>query len=458
VITDPREWAEELFGECDLGDPRRTARLIDYAARQAVDPKGSTSQVCSTSAAAAEGAYRMLRNESIDAEAMALGMYTNAAKLAVAASCVLAIEDTTSVSVHSAELRAELAENGCPSGFVVHNVLLVDFEHSEVLGLIDQTRTIRDRKRPGKETRTQRPYEQKESARWEQAHRRACERMTNSSHVVLVCDREGDIWELLRYCISGGHRFVLRAAQNRRTTTDKLWPDLESSPVLEGREVPISQRGAQKERGVQNARAARKARIAVTDIRARTLLLKRSGETLQVNAVYVRETPAEPSAEPLEWLLLTSEPIETRAQREQVIQMYEHRWLIEEFHKAWKSGCRLEERPLQSSGAVERMMIVLAAVAIRILRLRTMAEGERATESCEEVLEPDEWQCLWASTRKGEKLPKRPPDLAWAWHALARLGGFMDTKRTGRPGWDTLWRGWQTLQERLTGWRLARNL
>ena len=402
----------------------------------------------------------MLRNESVDAEAMALGMYANAAKLAAAASCVLAIEDTTSVSVHSSELRAELAEKGCPSGFVVHNVLLADFEHSEVLGLIDQTRIIRDSKRPGKETRTQRPYEQKESMRWEQAHRRTCARLTNSSNVVLVCDREGDIWELLRYCISGGHRFVLRAAQNRRTTTDKLWPDVESSPVLDVREVPISQRGAQKERGVQNARPARKARVAVTDVRARTLLLKRGGETLQLNAVYVRETPAEPSDESLEWMLLTSEPIETSAQREQVIQMYEHRWLIEEFHKAWKSGCRLEERPLQSTGAVERMMVVLAAVAIRMLRLRTMATGERAQESCEQVLEADEWQCLWASTCKGKKLPKlpkRPPDLAWAWRALATLGGFMDTKRTGRPGWDTLWRGWQTLQERLTGWRLARN-
>lgn len=401
----------------------------------------------------------MLRNEDVSPEAVAKGMYANAAKLAAAASCVLAIEDTTSVSVRSTELREELAENGCPTGFVVHNVLLVDFEHSEVLGLVDQTRTIRERKRPGKETRTQRRYEDKESVRWEKGHARMCDRLADPSKTVLVCDREGDIWELLRYCVTGGHRFVIRAAQNRLTTTEKLWPELESSPVLETREVPIAQRGAQKESGVQNGRPARKARTAITEVKARTVVLKRGSETVQVSAVYAREVAEDPSAEPaLEWLLLTSEPIGSIAERERVIQMYEHRWLIEEFHKAWKSGCRLEERALQSQGAVERMMVVLAAVAVRMLRLRTLAEGERAQQSCETVLERDEWQCLWASasTSKGKPLPEQAPDLAWAWRSLARLGGFMDTKRTGRPGWDTIWRGWQTLQERLLGWRLAR--
>lgn len=408
--------------------------------------------------AAAEGAYRLLRNDAVLPEAMAKGMYAYAAKLADSSPCVLAIEDTTSVSVHSTELREALAESGCPTGFVVHNTLLVDLEHSEVLGLIDQTRTIRERKRPGAETRAERRYEDKESVRWEQAHARMCKRVTDPKRVVLVCDREGDIWELLRYCVSGGHRFVIRAAQNRCTLSNKLWPDLESSRVLESREVPISQRGAQKQRGVQQERAARKSRTAVTEIRARSVELKRAGESLWLNAVYIRETPADVTSETaLEWMLLTTEPIEAAAQREQIIRMYEHRWLIEEFHKAWKSGCRLEERALQSTGSVERMMVILAAVAARILRLRTFAEGERAQQSCESILEPDEWQCLWASVCAKIPLPSAPPHLAWAWRSIARLGGFMDTKRTGRPGWDTVWRGWQTLQERLIGWRLARD-
>jgi len=48
------------------------------------------------------------------------------------------------------------------------------------------------------------------------------------------------------------------------------------------------------------------------------------------------------------------------------------------------------------------------------------------------------------------------PSARWAFLALARLGGFTDTKRTGRPGWATIWHGWFRLQERVEGYRLAK--
>lgn len=59
------------------------------------------------------------------------------------------------------------------------------------------------------------------------------------------------------------------------------------------------------------------------------------------------------------------------------------------------------------------------------------------------------------STERGAP-PEQTPSAAWAYRALAKMGGFTDTKRTGRPGWDTLWYGWSRLQERLEGYWLSK--
>ena len=116
---------------------------------------------------------------------------------------------------------------------------------------------------------------------------------------------------------------------------------------------------------------------------------RRGEQPIKVNAVLVREENAPAGGTRLEWMLLTTEPVATFAEATVVVDHYEKRWLIEEFHKAWKSGCRVETRPLQSLDALERMTAITAHVAVRILQLRTVATASAET-SCEAVLEPDE--------------------------------------------------------------------
>lgn len=465
-LGSPEAWAESVFGGCQLGDPRRTRRLVDYVGRQARNPRGSTAQVCRDSSAASEGAYRMLRSDEFKPAKIAESMLQSTAALAAGRPHLLAIEDSTDVSVHHQALADELREEGCPTGFMVHNVLLVDFERTEPLGLIEQERWIRAENRPGKETRRQRPHEEKESARWKRCHAQMVLRVEASERIVTVCDREADIYEFLQYMLNGGHRFVVRASNNRSTTDDSnLWDEATQAQVLATRSIRIAQRGAQRAQNGQKARKARKERQAVLEVRATQVTLRPPqsrkvalAEPIVLNAVYVTETQesaAENTEGPLEWMLLTTEPIDTSEQVERIVRMYECRWLIEEFHKSWKTGCRLEKRPLQSLDAVERMMLILAPIAVRMLQMRSLIDQDDTDPSCETVLERDAWKCLWASTSPGKPLPSSTPDIRWAYFAIARLGGFMDTKRTGRPGWQALWQGWQTLLERLSGWRLA---
>ncbi|HEX04942.1 MAG TPA: hypothetical protein ENH10_07295 [Bacteroidetes bacterium] len=71
------------------------------------------------------------------------------------------------------------------------------------------------------------------------------------------------------------------------------------------------------------------------------------------------------------------------------------------------------------------------------------------------MLTGEEWRLLWLSSSKKRRLPSTPPTLQWAYQALGRLGGWTDSKRTGRVGWQALWRGYLLLHQRWLGWKLT---
>jgi hypothetical protein len=74
---------------------------------------------------------------------------------------------------------------------------------------------------------------------------------------------------------------------------------------------------------------------------------------LQVNVVHVLEVGAPVGERPIEWLLLTNEPIASREQVAAVIEGYRTRWTIEEYFKALKTGCAFEQRKLESFRTAE---------------------------------------------------------------------------------------------------------
>ena len=156
----------------------------------------------------------------------------------------------------------------------------------------------------------------------------------------------------------------------------------------------------------------------------------------------------------IEWLLLTSEDVSSFTSARSVVGYYEIRWLIEEFHKTWKSGCKIEKRRLQTPKNLERLAVLTAPIAVRLLQLRFLA---RTTPDapCDLVLNTDEWQCLCATTNPDKPLPSCPPSLQWAMQTIAKLGGWRDTKRTGAIGWHALWKGWYRFQERVIAWQVA---
>lgn len=463
--TDTHMWAKATFGHCELGDARLTKRAVDIAERLASNPSASPNEVCAGDSAAAEGMYRFLRNNAVKPSALEEAPFRVTAESCKGREVVLAIQDTTTLS-YSHSVSKQLGDLGGGRGYVVHSTLAVDAQTREVIGLLDQRRWIRPDKRQGKNKRKRRKYEEKESFKWERASQNIKERLDTMDNVIQVCDREADIYEFMkaRYDGSKVERHIVRAFQPRRVKAGNgtLWEFMQEQPVLGYYDVSIGQRGPGAREFNKPGRAGRSARTVRMEMRASSVELSPPSDgqkTLKINVVYVKEQDSDDTQTneaPLEWMLLTSEPVSTPDNARKVVGYYEQRWLIEDYHKAWKSGCNIEGSRLQAPANLERIAVLTAHIAVRLLRLRCLSQ-QTPESPCDSVLDEDEWQCLFITTNPNKPIPAFPPTLQWAVQTIAKLGGWRDTKRNGRIGWMAMWKGWFRFQERLIAWKAARS-
>ena len=211
----------------------------------------------------------------------------------------------------------------------------------------------------------------------------------------------------------------------------------------------LPQKGGRPKREAQLSMRFRQVTIEVPNFQRATAC-----KPLKLWVLLVREEAPPEGVEGLEWMLLTSEAMEGLEQARRVLGYYQARWLIEDWHKAWKSGCKIEDRRQQDEDNLEKVVVITAFVATRLLQLRSLSAAEEEI-SCERVLDPIEWKCLWLSVEKGKPLPKQAPGALWAYRAIGRLGRWKDSKRDGKIGWLSLQRGWGDLEARTEGFRLA---
>jgi hypothetical protein len=469
VVTDAACWADENFGGCDLGDKRRSARLVRVAGDLARRTGSSLLKACDGDEAASEGLYRLLRNEAVAPVAIAEGGFQATAQRAGSCELLLAVEDSTSlVYRHSVAEELGATSNNpqaASKGFIVHSVVLLDGKSGATVGLIEQQRWKRVTEEHGKSRhRKRRVYEDKESFKWQRAGQALRARLGEavSERVISVCDREADITEYLIWQQAVAGRYVVRAAHDRNVSgaTHRLWQTLAQANELGRHQIEVPQRGG------------RPARRATVSLRAQTVELAcparmRVRDTIRCQALWVREEEAPAGVEALEWMLLTSESVTTREEALAILWIYSRRWRIEDFHKAWKSGTKVEALRPRSASNLERGVVILAFVAIRLLQLQELvypppprpgqSRPDLSLKSCDTILSETEWGVLFIATHKRPP-PAVPPSAEWAYRAIAKLGGWANTQRTGRPGWQAIWSGMSRLAERVEAHTLALDL
>jgi Transposase DDE domain len=256
-----------------------------------------------------------------------------------------------------------------------------------------------------------------------------------------------------------GLRFVLRANHDRRVVHEEeprhLREACELASVVAKRTVDVSPRKAKKQPGAAKRHPDREERVATIAVRGLSVDVRepyaRDGKRLPMHVVHAHEVDAPEGAVPIDWLLYTSEPIDTPEHLLRVLDLYRARWVIEEFFKALKSGCDVQSLQLETYEALRNAVALNLPVAWQLLLLRSLGRVQPDAPA-EQVLTPTQIQVLRTLGRR----PLGPrPTVAQAMIAVACMGGFLVTKAKGPPGWITLGRGMQRLLQYERGWLAA---
>ena len=462
---DSGKWAELIFGSANLNDKRRTDRLVKIATDVA-DSAGKSIVKASKNPADIEAAYRFIENDYIDPKAIAQAGFDATAKEARKRQTVLALEDTTGLS-YTHSVCKELGNNpssknsSCKGrSLFQHSILALDADTETVIGLAHQQNYIREEKVQGSgSVRSRRRKEEKESYRWEESSIKMDDTFKNTDNVIHVCDREADSYEYIAQHLDKGRRFIIRSSHDRKLSAPVAnLRALVEEPIIAEHDVKIEQKG-----NGSKDKTNRPARIARVGISYHTITMKKphdaihvTNNELTVNVVICRELGNPDEESSLCWYLYTNEPINCIEDARKIVRYYELRWRIEDFHKVWKSdGTQVEKLRLQTKANIERMSVILAFVAVRLMQLKEMAENreEAKQQSCELMFGPLEWLMLWQAMEKTDP-PNKPPSLHWAYYALSRLGGWHDSKGTGRVSVKTIWEGWMILMHMMNGYQL----
>jgi len=474
AMMDVAAWALHEFNGDSLGHRARQKRLIQFGAALLQHSNKSVPQLFEGDSHQAKAAYRFLSNSKVTPRGV-LAPHTQATvQRARQHPAILAIEDTC---VFSLPVRRDTEDFGPINnrknktrGWLTHTCLAVAADTLEPLGVLHQHAWVRPKKhRRKKEAAHQRRKRPRESQRWSDTpqavarvfgrHPHRQEDNTNWSapragtpRIIHVVDREADIFETLETYDALGDSFIVRAAQNRsvRPPADSegpayLFPTMETAPSVGERIVAVP------------GGPGKKARTATLTLRVTEVELLppsnrgRQGQAQRVTAVLAREEhPPEGVKKPLCWYLLTREPTDSQAAVQAVVSGYTGRWIVEEFHMGLKTGCRLEERQLQTMERIWNFLSLASVVAWQLLALRHAARRPEPLPASA-ILTPVQLQTLHGLR---PSLPRGCSGYQ-AMRAISRLGGFLGRKSDGEPGWRTLWRGFQELSRAEQGFRAA---
>lgn len=452
-ILDPESWAKQTFGPSKLKDIRRTGRAVKAARRMAENTSASLPAQMQTWKDVI-ALYRLLDEDDVTFEALIQPHWQQTRAQIETRPLVLLVQDSTEVDLSRHPKTKGLGQVGNERGrgLYLQTILAVLPEQGDVLGSAIQEPLVRTPAPPG-ETRSKRHQRnERETDVWMRLVTRLGSFPAETT-VVHVGDREADMFPFFQACRATQTFFLVRACENRR-----LKPEEGSQTYLcnEVRAWPVQSSKPFQVPGTHG----RTARSTVLHLAFGALTVlpprfeKRCGkEPLEMWAIRVWEEQAPAGEEALEWILLTSVPTTTLDQAWERVTWYEHRWVVEEYHQCLKTGCRLEERQVQSADRLMRLLGLLSPLAVRLLQLRDL--GRREPERpAHEVLEADVLAVVAAQTGQA---PAQMTVGAF-WKAVAQMGGYLARRSDGPPGWKTLWKGWLRIQTLLEGVHLAFHL
>jgi len=469
-------WVLDEMKTADLKDKRLNNRLREVLSQLGGYPTASIPAACGGHAEMT-AAYRLFDNENATFEGI-LQPHIDATRQRIALHpVVLLAQDTSEIDLTRPQRQVAGSgplDGGTRWGTFLHPLHAFTPDGTP-LGTVHAQTWVRDEadERCASMSRAQRaaiPIEEKESYRWVEVLRRTGEEAQRCPSTQLVClaDSEADIYELLAEATTEPHRidWIVRACQNRalqrvngqETAAKHVREQVLAHPVLFTHTIQVRGRKAKVSCETRGRRQPRQSRQAQMEVRTGQVTLRppwradRQLPAVTVNVVLVREVDPPENDVPVEWLLLTSLPVDELEQARQVVQYYCVRWMIEVFFRVLKSGCRVEERRFEHIGRLLSCLAVYLIVAWRTLYVCRLGRGCPEI-SCEAVFEPAEWKSVWNVIHRTIP-PSVPPRLGEMVRLVARLGGYVNRKRSDPPGPQTIWIGMQRMHDFALSWQL----
>ncbi len=424
-------WAEQELGGLDLGDARRTRRLVKLVDDLSSQPTENIPLACG-GWAETKAAYRLLDNPALDWREMLEEHTERTVERAQGESVLLCIQDTTELDFTSQPGIAGLGRLSYEAqhGMYLHPTLTVT-PSGVALGVIDAWMWARA---------AENVVEIKESERWIEGYGVVADLAARlpDSRLVYIADREGDIRALMDEAArrETPADWLVRAKHNRNLICgEKLWSLLEGSEALGEIEFTLPAAPGRTSRQV----------IQTVYQEQVTLPAHHGKPPVTVTAILACEENPPTGVKPIVWRLLSNRPAETLEQAVELISWYRRRWLVEIFFRIVKSGCQVESLQLGTLERLERALVIYLIVSWRVLYLVTV--GRDCPElPCEVVFDPEEWRAAWIVAHRCPP-PPTPPNLGEMVRLIAGFGGFLGRKGDGQPGPKAIWTGMQRVRE-----------
>lgn len=439
-MLDAARWATEEFGDSELGDLRRTKRLVSLAAEVARQPAGTVTRTCSSSASR-EGAFRWLENSAIRAEAVLEATVRATLRRCGGSRRVHVPLDGTALTLTDNKRAKGIGPVGQRDGAQGVHVMtaFVVGDDGTPLGIAGQCMWVRE----GHSKRPEKTASDKESRYWLELLRSthdSFQQQAPNCEPFYQLDRGADCWPVLLLAIESSLLLTVRAAYDRRvdSSAGALWEEVRRAPVraVFRLAIPARQRLRRRKR-IRGRRIYwrfdRKARVSQMEVRAVSVpLLLKKNHRVHLQAVLVRERH-QSKKERVEWMLLTTHPIRTKDDVLAIVAGYAQRWRIEELHRTWKRGlCRVEDTQLRSRQAIFKWSTILAAVASRAMHL-TYLSREEPDRPAQAEFSKYELEALIALRQPKDVRIGDSVTLNQAVRWLADLGGYMNPHQ-GPPG------------------------
>jgi len=446
-------WSSKEFCLADFNDARLTKRCIGIATGILDNPSGSIAESL-TKWKKIKGAYRFFNNESVTNEKILSSHIEMTNERCQMEKVVLVAQDTTELTTSPKKVSgAGKIGVGKSEGFFIHTGLALT-TNGIPLGIVSQKIYARKAETSDPSRNYKKlDIKDKETYKWVECIN-GIKKNLKGVRVVVIGDRESDIYDVFRQAKDLEVEVLIRVAQNRLVKdtedaeeTEHLFDKVKKEAIVTQYELEVP--------NIENGHKKRTAKLSIRKSKY-ILLPPRSRDQklphVELSLIDVLEENSPKGTEAIHWMLATNIEVNTANDCIELIKWYTQRWKVERFHYVLKTGLfNVEKLQFRTKEGLSNVLSMFSILAYRILYL-TYIQRESPDLKATEVITSEECNAL---KKLNDIENEKELTISEAVRYISRLGGFLNRKGDKHPGVKVMWKGLKALHFVVIGMQLS---